>query len=114
MTDDIVTRLRDYLAIVDHAFVLNELSDAADEIERLRTDRDRWRNHAQEIVLVRIQFWEGTGDGVVLSENPPWPDYYRIFARHLFAFHEGWDAVDEEELANASKNDKLMGDEEPF
>ena len=36
MTDDIVTRLRDYLAIVDHAFVLNELSDAADEIERLR------------------------------------------------------------------------------
>ena len=36
MKDDIVTRLRDYLAIVDHAFVLNELSDAADEIERLR------------------------------------------------------------------------------
>ena len=36
MTDDIVTRLRDYLAIVDHAFVWNELSDAADEIERLR------------------------------------------------------------------------------
>lgn len=36
VTDDIVTRLRDYLAIVDHAFVLNELSDAADEIERLR------------------------------------------------------------------------------
>ena len=37
MADDIVTRLRDYLAIVDHAFVWNELSDAADEIERLRT-----------------------------------------------------------------------------
>ena len=36
MADDIVTRLRDYLAIVDHAFVWNELSDAADEIERLR------------------------------------------------------------------------------
>ena len=36
-SDDIVTRLRDYLAIVDHAFVWNELSDAADEIERLRT-----------------------------------------------------------------------------
>ena len=36
MTDDIVTRLRDYLAIVDHAFVCNELSEAADEIERLR------------------------------------------------------------------------------
>ena len=38
MTDDIVTRLRDYLAIVDHAFVLNELSEAADEIERLRRE----------------------------------------------------------------------------
>lgn len=36
MSDDIVTRLRDYLAIVDHAFVWNELSEAADEIERLR------------------------------------------------------------------------------
>ena len=40
MTGDIVTRLRDYLAIVDHAFVWNELSDAADEIERLRKQRD--------------------------------------------------------------------------
>ena len=38
MTDDIVTRLRDYLAIVDHAFVWNELSNAAYEIERLRTE----------------------------------------------------------------------------
>lgn len=38
MTDDIVTRLRDYLAIVDHAFVWNELSEAADEIERLRKE----------------------------------------------------------------------------
>ena len=42
MTDDIVTRLRDYLAIVDHAFVLNELSEAADEIERLRAERFQW------------------------------------------------------------------------
>ena len=36
MAEDIVTRLRDYLAIVDHAFVWNELSDAADEIQSLR------------------------------------------------------------------------------
>lgn len=41
MSDDIVTRLRDYLAIVDHAFVWNELSDAADEIERLRAEVSR-------------------------------------------------------------------------
>ena len=46
MTDDIVTRLRDYLAIVDHAFVLNELSDAADEIERLRKEVEVWRKIA--------------------------------------------------------------------
>ena len=43
MTDDIVTRLRDYLAIVDHAFVWNELSEAADEIERLRAELKRWQ-----------------------------------------------------------------------
>ena len=43
MKDDIVTRLRDYLAIVDHAFVWNELSDAADEIERLQAEIVRLR-----------------------------------------------------------------------
>lgn len=43
MSDDIVTRLRDYLAIVDHAFVWNELSEAADEIERLRAELKRWQ-----------------------------------------------------------------------
>lgn len=52
MADDIVTRLRDYLAIVDHAFVWNELSDAADEIERLRADRDRWRGIAHALTFV--------------------------------------------------------------
>jgi len=46
MSDDIVTRLRDHLAIVDHAFVWNELSEAADEIERLRADVERWRKLA--------------------------------------------------------------------
>ena len=49
MTDDIVTRLRDYLAIVDHAFVWNELSAAADEIERLRAEYDRLLNNIQAV-----------------------------------------------------------------
>lgn len=45
MSDDIVTRLRDYLAIVDHAFVWHELSEAADEIERLRAEHGHiWRS----------------------------------------------------------------------
>ena len=56
MSDDIVTRLRDYLAIVDHAFVWNELSEAADEIERLRQmlAELRERHSAQEIKHYRI------------------------------------------------------------
>ena len=49
MSDDIVTRLRDYLAIVDHAFVWNELSEAADEIERLRAEYDRLLNNIQAV-----------------------------------------------------------------
>ena len=36
MTDDIVTRLREYEAITDNAYVINALVAAADEIERLR------------------------------------------------------------------------------
>ena len=47
MLDDIVTRLRDYLAIVDHVFVWNELSDAADEIERLRAEIAQLKKEAR-------------------------------------------------------------------
>ena len=36
MADDIVTRLREYEAITDNAYVINALVAAADEIERLR------------------------------------------------------------------------------
>lgn len=36
VTDDIVTRLREYEAIVDHPFVMNILVESANEIERLR------------------------------------------------------------------------------
>ena len=56
MSDDIVTRLRDYLAIVDHAFVWNELSEAADEIERLRAERDCWRNTCTRLVGKMLPF----------------------------------------------------------
>lgn len=51
MTDDIVTRLREYEAITDNAYVINALVAAADEIERLRADRDRW----QKIALFNIE-----------------------------------------------------------
>lgn len=36
MADDIVTRLREYEAITDNAYVINALVASADEIERLR------------------------------------------------------------------------------
>ena len=38
MSDDIVTRLREYEAITDNAYVINALVAAADEIERLRAE----------------------------------------------------------------------------
>ena len=38
MSDDIVTRLREYEAIADNAYVINALVAAADEIERLRAE----------------------------------------------------------------------------
>lgn len=38
MADDIVTRLREYEAITDNAYVINALVAAADEIERLRAE----------------------------------------------------------------------------
>ena len=38
VADDIVTRLREYEAITDNAYVINALVAAADEIERLRTE----------------------------------------------------------------------------
>ena len=38
MTDDIVTRLREYEAITDNAYVINVLAASADEIERLRAE----------------------------------------------------------------------------
>lgn len=44
MSDDIVTRLRQF----GDSCGLD--AEAADEIERLRRDRDRWRNVADELV----------------------------------------------------------------
>jgi len=53
MADDIVTRLREYEAITDNAYVINALVAAADEIERLReqlraleAERDQWQRQA--------------------------------------------------------------------
>ena len=45
MTDDIVTRLRG-LNTASYHLLCNE---AADEIERLRTERDRWRELADSL-----------------------------------------------------------------
>ena len=51
--DDIVTRLREYEAITENAYVMNTLVAAADEIERLRNqirqleaERDQWQRQA--------------------------------------------------------------------
>ena len=46
MTDDIVTRLR-VATVADSAdSIYKSMTEAADEIERLRTERNRWRRLA--------------------------------------------------------------------
>ena len=49
MTDDIVTRLREQAleGIWDFTQASFDMQNAADEIERLRTDRDKWRGLAE-------------------------------------------------------------------
>jgi hypothetical protein len=42
MTDDIVTRLRLWASVTEGDHVIEELHRAADEIERLREQRDRY------------------------------------------------------------------------
>jgi hypothetical protein len=46
MTDDIVTRLREYDFLRDGDIPDVIMNEAADEVELLRADRDRWRNTA--------------------------------------------------------------------
>jgi hypothetical protein len=48
MTDDIVTRLRESFSHPD-VFTPAMFLDAADEIMRLRADRDRWRMIADKL-----------------------------------------------------------------
>ena len=50
--DDIVTRLNGHAedeAMLGNDWLHDVMRDAADQIERLRTERDQWRNLAQEL-----------------------------------------------------------------
>lgn len=47
MLDDIVTRLREYEAIVDHPFVMSVLVESADEIKRLRAEIAQLKKEAR-------------------------------------------------------------------
>ena len=51
MTDDIVTRLREHFPNCECHNASLLIEDAADEIERLRADRDRWRKIAAELAM---------------------------------------------------------------
>jgi hypothetical protein len=46
MTDDIVNRLRIWASVTEGDHVIEELHQAADEIERLRDELAYWRNMA--------------------------------------------------------------------
>jgi hypothetical protein len=59
MTDDIVTRLR------EHQNPHYPLDEAADEIERLRADSDRWR-----LIAYQLAFYGSfSGDGLDAFRN---------------------------------------------
>jgi hypothetical protein len=49
MTDDIVTRLREYNPVRGFIDWHDTMTTAADEIERLRADCDKWRNMANRL-----------------------------------------------------------------
>jgi len=49
VTDDIVTRLREEADSWCHDSAVRVFLEAADEIERLRADRDRWRDLADSL-----------------------------------------------------------------
>lgn len=54
MADDIVTRLREHWEdekMLGNDLLAEALGFAADEIERLRADRDKWKGWAQEYVF---------------------------------------------------------------
>ena len=60
MTDDIVTRLRIMLQShwINEELLLHEIETikkAADEIERLRTERDIWRDSASQVMKMYQQ-----------------------------------------------------------
>ena len=69
--DDIVTRLREYEAIADNAYVINALVTSADEIERLRAEIER----LQAVVVLCPKCYEaehgvGRWKQVVHGEEP--------------------------------------------
>jgi hypothetical protein len=53
MTDDIVTRLREQAleGIWDFTAASFDMQDAADEIERLRKERDRWAKWGEHVFI---------------------------------------------------------------
>lgn len=84
MTDDIVTRLR--ITSEHHADVWLEaiVTEAADEIERLRINRDRWRKTAEQLAreLGKVEYAQATYEDVVrdgkydaLMSTTDWEDY---------------------------------------
>jgi hypothetical protein len=60
MTDDIVTRLRNYDFLRDGDYPEVWMTEAADEIERLRTDRDKWK-----YLFIEMYEKDGTTDDMM-------------------------------------------------
>jgi hypothetical protein len=60
MTDDIVTRLRNYDFLRDGDYPEVWMTEAAYEIERLRTDRDKWK-----YLFIEMYEKDGTTDDMM-------------------------------------------------
>ena len=94
MTDDIVTEpeqemdfveyLRLWASVDANDQAVNDLHKAADEIERLRINRDRWRKTAEQLAreLGKVEYAQATYEDVVrdgkydaLMSTTDWEDY---------------------------------------
>ena len=65
MSDDIVTRLREInvrYVLKEEWFLANALTEAADEIERLREEVATWKNIAERAVEWCFRRWQPGGE----------------------------------------------------
>ena len=92
MTDDIVTRLRDsakYCGTDGNVWAERDCLEAADEIERLRADRDRWKNGLTRLVtIVDDSLFYADQDGEEYNNDEAFAIHDRFIDTHRDLYYE--------------------------